>query len=99
MNEQQRKAIIQETFNTVSSGYDGLPLRFFPESAGLLAKSLGLRGDEHVLDRRQRVLAQVALPRAGVEAGEGLAANAGDGRGRSSAARSGDRDRLFGRDA
>ena len=50
MNEQQRKAIIQETFNTVSSGYDGLPLRFFPESAGLLAKSLGLRGDEHVLD-------------------------------------------------
>lgn len=50
LDEQQRKAMLQETFNSVSGGYDGKPLRFFPESARLLAASLGLRGDEHVLD-------------------------------------------------
>jgi len=50
MDEQQRKAILKETFNTVSAGYDGKALRFFPESAGHLAAVLTLRGDEHVLD-------------------------------------------------
>jgi ubiquinone/menaquinone biosynthesis C-methylase UbiE len=50
MNDQQRKAILKETFNTVSSGYDGNALRFFPASAKHLAAILLLRGDEQVLD-------------------------------------------------
>ena len=50
MNEQQRQAMVRETFNTVAGGYDGKPLRFFPESAAFLAASLGLRGNEHILD-------------------------------------------------
>jgi ubiquinone/menaquinone biosynthesis C-methylase UbiE len=50
MDEQQRKAMLKETFDTVSVGYDGRALRFFPESAGHLAACLDLRGDEKVLD-------------------------------------------------
>jgi hypothetical protein len=50
MDEQQRKAFLKETFNTVSTGYDGNALRFFPESAEHLATTLTLRGDEQVLD-------------------------------------------------
>jgi ubiquinone/menaquinone biosynthesis C-methylase UbiE len=50
MNDQQRKAMLRETFNTVSSGYDGTALRFFPESARRLAALFDLRGDEEVLD-------------------------------------------------
>lgn len=50
MDEQQRKALLKETFNTVSTGYDGNALRFFPESAGHLAAMLSLHGDEQVLD-------------------------------------------------
>lgn len=50
MDEQQRKAFIKETFNTVSTGYDGNALRFFPESAEHLAAMLRLHGDEQVLD-------------------------------------------------
>ena len=50
MDEQQRKAFLKETFNTVSTGYDGNALRFFPESAEHLAATLTLRGDEQVLD-------------------------------------------------
>ena len=50
MNEQQRKAILRETFDTVAEGYDGKALRFFPESARLLAAELHLKGDEQVLD-------------------------------------------------
>jgi hypothetical protein len=34
MDDQQRKAILKETFNTVSGGYDNEALRFFPLSAG-----------------------------------------------------------------
>ena len=49
-DEQQRKTMLKETFNTVSSGYDGKALMFFPESARLLAAALSLRGDEQVLD-------------------------------------------------
>jgi ubiquinone/menaquinone biosynthesis C-methylase UbiE len=49
MDEQQRKAF-KETFNTVSTGYDGNALRFFPESAEHLAAILSLHGDEQVLD-------------------------------------------------
>lgn len=50
MDEQQRKAILKETFNTVSAGYDGKALRFFPESAKHVAACLQLKGNEHVLD-------------------------------------------------
>lgn len=50
MDEQQLKTILQETFNAVSGGYDKSALRFFPAGAEHMAASLGLRGDEQVLD-------------------------------------------------
>jgi ubiquinone/menaquinone biosynthesis C-methylase UbiE len=50
MEEDQRKTIIKETFNTVSGEYDNKALQFFPESAEYLASSLRLRGDEQVID-------------------------------------------------
>lgn len=50
MEEQQRKKLLKETFDTVAAGYDAGALRFFPLSAGHLAACLGLRGDEHILD-------------------------------------------------
>jgi ubiquinone/menaquinone biosynthesis C-methylase UbiE len=50
MDEQQRKAMLKDTFDTVSDGYDNKALRFFPASAKHMAALLRLRGDEHVLD-------------------------------------------------
>ena len=50
MDEEQRKAILKETFDTVAAGYDGGALRFFALSAGHMASLLKLRGDEHILD-------------------------------------------------
>ena len=50
MDEQQRKAILKETFDTVSGGYDNEPLRFFPASADHMASLLDLKGGEQVLD-------------------------------------------------
>ncbi len=50
MDDQQRMAMLKETFNTVSDGYDNEALRFFPASADHLAALLRLRGDERVLD-------------------------------------------------
>lgn len=50
MDDRQRKAILKETFDTVSSGYDKAALRFFPASAEYMAGLLDLRGDEQVLD-------------------------------------------------
>jgi ubiquinone/menaquinone biosynthesis C-methylase UbiE len=50
MDEQQRKILLRETFDTVSAGYDRRALRFFPESAKHLADVLRLNGDEEVLD-------------------------------------------------
>jgi ubiquinone/menaquinone biosynthesis C-methylase UbiE len=50
MDDLQRKILLKETFNTVSEGYDGKALRFFPKSAEHLANLLALRGDEQVLD-------------------------------------------------
>ncbi len=50
MADQQMKTILKETFDTVSGGYDGRALRFFPRSAEHMASFLDLRGDEHVLD-------------------------------------------------
>ena len=44
------KTFAKETFNTVSSGYDRAPLRFFPRSAENMASLLGLAGHEQVLD-------------------------------------------------
>jgi ubiquinone/menaquinone biosynthesis C-methylase UbiE len=51
MNDRQQiTALLKETFNTVSEGYDNGALRFFPMSAEHMASILELRGDEHVLD-------------------------------------------------
>ncbi len=50
MDFQQRKALLKETFDLVSDGYDSDVLRFFPCSAGRMAALLELRGGEHVLD-------------------------------------------------
>jgi len=50
MNDQQLKTILKDTFNSVSEGYDGNSLRFFPESAKNMAALLNLSGDEQVLD-------------------------------------------------
>ena len=51
MNDRQQiTALLKETFNTVSEGYDNRPLRFFPMSAEHIPSLLGLRGDEQVLD-------------------------------------------------
>jgi len=50
MNDQQQKAMLKETFDTVSAGYDNNALRFFPESAKRLSALLDLQGDETVLD-------------------------------------------------
>jgi ubiquinone/menaquinone biosynthesis C-methylase UbiE len=50
MDEQQRSALLKETFDTVSNGYDNRALRFFQDSARHMASLLALRGDEHVLD-------------------------------------------------
>jgi ubiquinone/menaquinone biosynthesis C-methylase UbiE len=50
MDEPQRKAVLKETFDTVSSGYDGGALRFFSQSAQSMVSLLDLRDDEHALD-------------------------------------------------
>ena len=50
MDESQRKLILKETFDAVADGYDNGALRFFSESARVIASSLKLRGDEHILD-------------------------------------------------
>ncbi|MEQ6341392.1 MAG: class I SAM-dependent methyltransferase [Gammaproteobacteria bacterium] len=50
MNEHERKKMIKETFNTVAAGYDNHALRYFSESAKIMAACLNLKGDEHVLD-------------------------------------------------
>lgn len=50
MNAEQAKAMLKDTFNTVSGVYDHPVLRFFPASARHLADLLRLRGDERVLD-------------------------------------------------
>jgi ubiquinone/menaquinone biosynthesis C-methylase UbiE len=50
MNEQERKVMIRETFNTVAEGYDNHALRYFADSAKHLAVYLNLRGNETLLD-------------------------------------------------
>ena len=44
------KKIIQQTFNSVSQGYDNNNLRFFKTSAEQMADMLKLQGEEHILD-------------------------------------------------
>lgn len=48
--EQQRLAILKETFDAVAPGYDSQPLRFFPASGAQMAALLAPRGHERVLD-------------------------------------------------
>lgn len=50
MDEQQLKAMLKETFDTVSEGYDCKALSFFQASAQHMAFLLGLQGNENVLD-------------------------------------------------
>lgn len=50
MDEKEMKALLIDTFNTVSNDYDSKPLRFFPDSAANMARLLKLRGNEQVLD-------------------------------------------------
>ena len=50
MDEQQQKAMLKGTFDTVSGGYDSKALRFFQASAQHMAFLLGLQGNENVLD-------------------------------------------------
>ncbi len=50
MDEWESKAIIRDTFNLVSNGYDNDALRFFRDSAEYMAACFDLRGDELVLD-------------------------------------------------
>ncbi len=50
MDEKQLKAILKETFDAVSGGYDSKALRFFQASAEHMAVLLELQGNENVLD-------------------------------------------------
>lgn len=50
MDEQERKSMIKQTFNTVAEGYDNRALRYFADSAYHLADVLSLKGDERLLD-------------------------------------------------
>jgi len=50
MDEPQRNAVLKETVATVSRGYDGGALRFFPQSAQSMVSLLDLSGDEHAFD-------------------------------------------------
>lgn len=50
MDDQERKAMIRQTFNTVAQGYDNRALRYFADSAYHLADVLDLNGDERMLD-------------------------------------------------
>jgi len=48
--EEERKAAIRSTFDSVAKGYDNPSFRFFSISAEQMAACLALKGDEHVLD-------------------------------------------------
>lgn len=50
MDEARHKALIRQTFDTVAPGYDRPALRFFQDSAMLMAEQLRLAGGERVLD-------------------------------------------------
>lgn len=50
MDEAQRKAQIQQTFNTVAGGYGTTGMAFFENAAAHLPHIFQLQGDEHLLD-------------------------------------------------
>ena len=50
MDEQEKRAQLQKLFDTVARGYDNPSLRFFHDSASVLADLLDLQGNERVLD-------------------------------------------------
>ena len=50
MDDPSKKALLRETFDTVAENYEIEALRFFPNSAQVLAGLLELQGDEQVLD-------------------------------------------------
>jgi ubiquinone/menaquinone biosynthesis C-methylase UbiE len=50
MDQQQRKAMVQKTFDTVAEGYGTAGMRFFHHAAAQLPEILSLKGDEHLLD-------------------------------------------------
>jgi ubiquinone/menaquinone biosynthesis C-methylase UbiE len=50
MDDAQLKDYFKTTFNAVADGYDGLPTRFFPQSAEQLVSFLNLNGNEQILD-------------------------------------------------
>lgn len=50
MSDPKRAAMLKQTFDTVSGGYDGGSLRFFVSSAQKMVAQLDLRGDERALD-------------------------------------------------
>ena len=49
-DNQKRKAMIQNGFDTVASGYDHPSLSFFPETAKRLVDHLQLNPTDHLLD-------------------------------------------------
>jgi ubiquinone/menaquinone biosynthesis C-methylase UbiE len=61
MDEQQRKAQLKKTFDTVAEGYGSAGMEFFHHAAAHLPRIFKLQGDEHLLD---------------VAAGTGIAATA-----------------------
>jgi ubiquinone/menaquinone biosynthesis C-methylase UbiE len=50
MDDTQLKDYFKSTFNAVACGYDGLPTRFFPQSAEQIISFLNLKGNEQLLD-------------------------------------------------
>ena len=50
MDDTQRKAQIQKTFDTVADGYGSTGMEFFHHAAAHLPQLFRLRGDEHLLD-------------------------------------------------
>ncbi|MCW8922076.1 MAG: methyltransferase domain-containing protein [Gammaproteobacteria bacterium] len=50
MDNEQRKQMIQQGFDTVASGYDHPSLPFFPQTASRLIEHLQLTPEQHLLD-------------------------------------------------
>ena len=84
MEEAQRKAQIQQTFNTVAEGYGTIGMEFFHNAAAHLPDIFTLQGDEHLLDVATGtgiavVALAPALPRGkitGIDLSEGMLAQA-----------------------
>lgn len=84
MDEAQRKAQIQQTFNTVAEGYGTTGMEFFHNAAAHLPDIFTLQGDEHLLDVATGTGIAVAalaptLPRGkitGIDLAEGMLAQA-----------------------